>query len=137
MNMRTFVRLWAGILFAMALLAAAAAAGSPAAASRKSRGVIAFVSDPEFNANIYVVEAGGKGVRNLSRNKRSNDGLVAWSPNGRKILFLRAKLEGVGYSAARDLYVMDADGSHQRRLLRHKPGGFFSEELIGSRYLTS
>jgi TolB protein len=131
MNVRTLVWVWGGILLATALLAAAAAS-SAAAASPKSRGVIAFVGDSEFNANIYVVKAGGQGVRNLSRNKRSNDRSVAWSPDGRKILFLRAKLEGVGYSAARDLYVMDADGSHQRRLLRHKPGGFFSEELIGS-----
>ena len=133
MNVRTLVWVWGGILLATALLAAAAAS-SAAAASPKSRGVIAFVGDSAFNANIYVVKAGGQGqgVRNLSRNKRSNDRSVAWSPDGRKILFLRAKLEGVGYSAARDLYVMDADGSHQRRLLPHKPGGFFSEELIGS-----
>jgi TolB protein len=131
MTVRALVRVWAGILLAMALLPAAAAS-SPAVAPPKSRGVIAFVGDPERNADIYVVKAGGKGVHNLSGNKRSNDGSLTWSSDGRKILFLRAKLEGAGYSAHHDLYVMNADGSHQRRLLRHKPGGFFSEELIDS-----
>jgi Tol biopolymer transport system component len=64
---------------------------------------------------IYVVNADGSGLRRLTRNWKS-DGAPAWSPDGRKILFVRS-----GWSSATvqgDVYVMNADGSGQRNLTR-------------------
>jgi Tol biopolymer transport system component len=58
---------------------------------------------------IYVVDADGSRLRRLTRNWRF-DGAAVWSPDGRKILFLR--------SGHPDIYVMNADGSGQRNLTR-------------------
>jgi Tol biopolymer transport system component len=62
---------------------------------------------------IYVINADGSGLRQLTHNWRS-DGVAAWSPDGRKILFLRSGWESVGASG--DVYVMNADGTGQRNL---------------------
>jgi Tol biopolymer transport system component len=64
---------------------------------------------------IYVIDTDGSGLRRLTRNWKS-DGAPAWSPDGRKILFVRS-----GWSNATiqgDLYVMNSDGSRQRNLTR-------------------
>jgi Tol biopolymer transport system component len=74
---------------------------------------------------IYVVDADGTGLRRLTNNWKS-DGTPAWSPDGRKILFLRsgwrdsAEVEG-------DVYVMNADGSGQRNLTRSVTRPFATE----------
>jgi Tol biopolymer transport system component len=67
------------------------------------------------NAEIFVINADGSGLRRLTRNAVP-DGEAAWSPDGRKIAFLR---HGEGTGA--DVFVMNADGSEQRNLTR-KPG---------------
>jgi TolB protein len=56
---------------------------------------------------IYAVNADGSGLRRLTRNWKT-DSASAWSPDGRKVLFLRA-----GHP---DVWVMNADGSGQRKL---------------------
>jgi TolB protein len=61
------------------------------------------------NFEIYVMNADGTGQRNLTRDP-GRDGAPVWSPDGRKIAFVRGDLF-VG-----DLYVMNADGSGQRKL---------------------
>jgi Tol biopolymer transport system component len=58
---------------------------------------------------IYVVNADGSGLRRLTRNWKSDNSPI-WSPDGRKILFVRF-VHG-------DVYVMNADGSGQRNLTR-------------------
>jgi Tol biopolymer transport system component len=64
---------------------------------------------------IYVIDADGSGLRRLTHNWMS-DGAHAWSPDGRKILFLRSGGEGANVQG--DVYVMNADGSGQRNLTR-------------------
>jgi Tol biopolymer transport system component len=64
---------------------------------------------------IYVIDADGSGLRQLTRNWYS-DGGAAWSPDGRKILFVRSGWFSV--TAGGDVYVMNADGSGQRNLTR-------------------
>jgi TolB protein len=64
---------------------------------------------------IYVVDADGNGLRRLTHNWKS-DGAAMWSPDGRKILFLRSNWVGADVSG--DVYVMNADGTAERNLTR-------------------
>lgn len=79
------------------------------AGSRDARsGVIAFES---FDG-LYVVDAAGGQVRKI-RGTRSGDGDPAWSPDGQRIAFDRVTVRG---GERRDIWVMNANGTRQRRL---------------------
>ncbi len=78
---------------------------------------IAFGSERDGNADIYVMNADGSGQQRLTRNPAS-DHSADWSPDGRKIVFVSDR---AGRHAA---YVMNADGSGQRKLTRTRPVGF-------------
>jgi Tol biopolymer transport system component len=62
------------------------------------------------NDEIYVINADGTGLRRLTRNAVP-DGHPVWSPDGRRIAFLRRRA-----GPAWNIYVMNADGSGQRKL---------------------
>ena len=62
-------------------------------------------------SEIYVMNADGSGKRNLTRD-RAFDDYPTWSPDGRRIAFLR------GRGARGQLYVLNADGSGLRNLMR-------------------
>ena len=67
---------------------------------------------------IYVINAGGTGLRRLTRNTVDDSGPV-WSPDGGRIAFVRVRDDQTA-----NIYVMNADGSGQRRLtpnLRRRP----------------
>jgi Tol biopolymer transport system component len=74
---------------------------------------------------IYVVDADGSGLRRLTYNWKS-DGAPAWSPDGRKILFLRSGWQDSA-NVGGDVYVMNADGSGQRNLTRSVTRPFATE----------
>ena len=82
---------------------------------------IAFVSERAGSMDVGVMNADGSGQRTLSRSTLTRSRAVgfipqpAYSPDGRKILFVsdRDGLEAV--------YVMNADGSRQRRLTSPGP----------------
>jgi Tol biopolymer transport system component len=73
---------------------------------------MAFVSDRDGNGEIYVMNADGSAQRRLTRNPAS-DGPPVWSPDGRKIAFVRVTDD---LTFGSEIYVMNADGSGQRRL---------------------
>jgi Tol biopolymer transport system component len=87
---------------------------------------IAFWSARDGNGEVYVMNADGSGQLNLTRNPRWERSPI-WSPDGRKIAFLRhfPAFEfgcGGGPHACYpgEVYVMNADGSGQKRLTRNR-----------------
>ena len=72
------------------------------------------------DAELYVINADGGGMQNLTRHPYRDEG-PAWSPDGQQIAFSRYLMcrntgpTGCG-GAESGLYVMNADGSGQRKL---------------------
>ena len=79
---------------------------------------IAFERLRGNDGGIYVMNADGSGVRRLTRNDgRGWAWLPMWSPNGRKIAFSSLRPGLPKYPGGRpEVWVMNADGSNQRRL---------------------
>jgi TolB protein len=90
---------------------------------------VAFMSPTPYgtdNYEIYVMNVDGSGLRRLT-NSPGPDGWPAWSPDGEQIAFSSTR-DDCGHSSAKSckrsgdigpfhtLYVMDADGSNERRL---------------------
>ena len=85
---------------------------------------IAFTRERGHNNEVYVMNADGTGQRNLTRNAARDEAPV-WSPDGRRIAFARKvpwRAGGVGGQF--EIFVMNADGSGQRRLTRNSSGDF-------------
>ena len=80
---------------------------------------IAFASGRDGNSGIYVINADGTEQRLLMRAAVTYPAQLAWSPNGEKIAFT---IEHPKAPAAQtrnlEIYVVNADGSGQRRLTR-------------------
>jgi Tol biopolymer transport system component len=66
------------------------------------------------SADIWVTSAEGRLQRNISTDP-AHDFAPRWSPDGRRIAFLRANRPD-GDDADRELWIMTADGSDQRKL---------------------
>jgi TolB protein len=81
--------------------------GSPAWSPDGRR--IAFYSERDGNAEIYVMNADGTGVTRLT-NTKADEGYPAWSPDGRTISF------DSDASGTFDIWAMDATGANVRRL---------------------
>jgi Tol biopolymer transport system component len=73
------------------------------------KGQIAFVSDRDGNAEIYVMAADGTNVVRLTHDP-AGDLSPAWSPDGAKIAFVSDR------GGNDEIYVMAADGSNQIKL---------------------
>ncbi|MGD2206422.1 MAG: hypothetical protein PVH17_06555 [Anaerolineae bacterium] len=77
-------------------------------------GQIAFVSDRDGNAEIYIMNADGSGITRLTNNP-ARDAEPAWSPDRQHIAFLSDR------DGNSEIYVMAADGSGVTRLTKN-PG---------------
>ena len=66
---------------------------------------IAFSPERDGNYEIYVMNAHGTGLTRLTDNP-AEDGLSAWSPDGRLIAFVSNR------DGNDEIYVMNADGSN-------------------------
>lgn len=73
------------------------------------RGQIAFTSNRDGNAEIYIMNADGSNVRRLT-NSPLADYSPAWSPDGSQIAFTSNR------DGAAEIYVMNADGTNLRTL---------------------
>ena len=105
----------AGIVVAGACLALAAPAG---ATFPGHNGLIAYPS-PELPASvggIWVMRPGGSHRRALVR----QEGFLAdpaWSPGGRRLVYVRWKTDDAGYTSGRpSLYMVAAGGRHRHRI---------------------
>jgi Tol biopolymer transport system component len=72
---------------------------------------IAFISDRDGNAEIYVMNADGTNQKRLTQNDGA-DGPFSWSPDGSKICYVSEQVGFIG------IYVMDADGTHKKLLIQ-------------------
>lgn len=83
---------------------------------------IAYASARDGDPDIFVANADGSGERVLTRNT-AQDFPPTWSPNGRRIAFASNRpAKAREDSQEFDVWVMNADGSGQRRVTR-MPGG--------------
>ena len=80
------------------------------------------MTDRDGNWEVYLVNADGSGLKRLT-NRMANDGLPAWSPDGKTIAFV-SDLGGVWA-----VWAMDPDGSNPRRLFDMGGGGLASDWL--------
>ena len=71
-------------------------------------GKIFFTSGYDDNWDIYVMNADGSNVTQLTHGGSNGGG--SWSPDGKKIVFETNR------DGSYQIYVMNADGSNQRRL---------------------
>jgi Tol biopolymer transport system component len=84
--------------------------GSPAWSPDGRR--LAFYSERDGNAEIYVMSADGTGVTRVT-NTKADEGYPAWSPDGRTISFDSDR------DGNFDVFAMNPDGSNVRPLTRH------------------
>lgn len=82
---------------------------------------IAYVTDRDGNAEIYVMNADGSNPRRLT-DTRAAEGTPAWTPDGSKIVYAsNAAGETTGTF---HLWIMNADGSGQRQLTQGPQSDF-------------
>ena len=65
--------------------------------------------------DVYIMDDDGSNIRNLTPTPHQREAYPAWSPDGKKIVFIRHDAEG-----QRNVYLMDADGSNPRVLTENQ-----------------
>jgi Tol biopolymer transport system component len=79
---------------------------------------IAFFARPagERSPDIYVINADGTGETNLTKTKANTEAAPSWSPDSKKITYLRGSdPSGEIYT---DIYLMNSDGTSRTRLIK-------------------
>ncbi len=75
------------------------------------------VSDPgtgHSTRDLFLLRADGTGAVNLTNSPGVNEGSPTWSPDGRRIAYIRWNQNSIPYMY--ELWVMDADGTRPRRV---------------------
>ena len=76
--------------------------------------MIAFASNRDDNNEIYVMNADGKNLKNLTLHL-DDDTWPTWSPDGTKIAFRSRQVAGE-IQMLSDIFVMDADGTNRTNI---------------------
>jgi Tol biopolymer transport system component len=116
-----------GLAAALAVLVCAGCMGDdeePLAEPTEER--IVFASDRDGDFEIFSMLPDGTDVRQLTRNEDTGDSEMddwspAWSPDGRRIAFTSTRDHRGDGLQSQELYVMNADGTEQRRLTVDEP----------------
>jgi len=82
--------------------------------SQTSQAQIAFVSDRDWNYEIYVMDSSGNDLRRLTNHLGKNES-PSWSPNDKRIVFVSGRDGG----EIAEIYVVDSNGNNLRRLTNH------------------
>jgi dipeptidyl aminopeptidase/acylaminoacyl peptidase len=84
------------------------------------KGLVVWSSNRTGNHELYLLDLGTRAVRRLT-NTPEVEFFSRFSPDGRRILFTRSQREYVSFRdpTAWDVYVIDADGTGERRLARN------------------
>ena len=82
---------------------------------------ILFVSDRDWNSEIYIMDEAGNNPRNLT-NGPKGDSSPSWSPDKQQIVFARSSRAQDGILdkkavAASDIYLISASGKNLRQLI--------------------
>jgi beta propeller repeat protein len=83
---------------------------------------IAFTSNRDGNWDVYLMNNDGSGVKRLTQDP-ANDGLPAWSPDGKVIAFVSNR------GGVWAVWAMNPDGSGQRKMFEVGDGGLASDWL--------
>jgi TolB protein len=111
---------------ALAALACAGCMGGEETVAEPAEERIVWASDRDGDFEIYSMRPDGSGVRQLTRNAASaeseaDDASPAWSLDGQMIAFTSTRDHRGDGIESQELYVMDADGTDQRRLTDEEP----------------
>ena len=87
---------------------------------------IAYETYTNDNWEIFVMNADGANPLNLTRTPKEHEHYPQVSPDGTKICF--SVDEGEGRDTIRSLWVMDADGSHRKKLVEQAREPFWSPD---------
>jgi Tol biopolymer transport system component len=70
----------------------------------------AFFGQLAGKADVWIMQSDGRNRRSLTENSDANDGLAAFSPDGKTLVFRSSR------GGQSDLYLMDVDGGNLRRM---------------------
>lgn len=82
---------------------------------------IAYQSNRHGKLDIWVMNSDGSEAKRLTDNP-AHDYLPSWSPDGEKMTFASWRREPGDTSDAVHIYIMNSDGTGQRRLFADSPG---------------
>jgi Tol biopolymer transport system component len=111
----TVIRIWPALAFVF--VAGLAAAGPALGAFPGENGKIAFDSDRRGgDEDIWTMDPDGRHLVNLTAKSKADDFQPNWRADGRKIAFMSDRVTATNPEADFEIFVMKADGSHQRQI---------------------